>query len=101
MMPPPMMTIWAWVGRAWVGKAMVSSGVLQGGEGALEARQIVGGVGGVIKIDGGMGFRDHAPHGLAQQGSAFHGAIAPFKIGGQGLAEIFLQQPALIIRLDL
>ena len=49
----------------------------EGANGPFETSQVLGAVGGKIKIDGGVNFGDHAPHSFAQQRCTFHGGKAP------------------------
>src|SRR5215469_10736588 len=92
MMPPPMMTQRAWRGRRLMG----SSRLIDRGEGPLEAGEIVAGIGTIVEIEGRMDLRDHAPEGLAQQRSAFHGAIAPTERGVERALEIGFEQPVFV-----
>ena len=68
---------------------------------AGEAVHVVERIGGVVEIELGMDLRDHAPHRLAQERGAFHGAIAPPQRGVGRAAEIGRQHPLFLRHVEL
>ena len=69
--------------------------------GAREAIQVVERVGAIVEVERRVNLRDHAPHRLAQQRRAFHGAVAAHQRRVGRPAEIGRQHPTFLLGCEL